>query len=249
VLLRRRQSHSLNAAHAPSSTGRRYGGAARIRLAARRMRTSRSSWGAARRLRAALATLSEQAAALEQHVERVGTLAAALAAALGLPEHEARRIGLAGSLHDIGKTAIPTAILDKPGPLDEQEWEWMRQHTVIGAQMVLSAPGLAETAPLIRSSHERVDGTGYPDGLRCSNIPLGSRIIAVCDAFDALTTDRVYRRAIGTQAALDELARHAGTQFDAAVVMALANLPGLSDVTPHRLACEPVGANALAFAT
>jgi HD-GYP domain-containing protein (c-di-GMP phosphodiesterase class II) len=182
------------------------------------------------------ATFAEQDAHTEEHVERVGELSARVAQALGLPEHETRRIGLAGRLHDIGKAAIPTAILGKPGPLDEREWRYMRQHTVIGEQMVLAAPALAETAPLIRSSHERVDGNGYPDRLRGDSIPLGSRIIAVCDAFDAMTTDRVYRPALGTRAALDELSRHAGSQFDPTVVTALSNLEGLGDTAELQLA-------------
>jgi HD-GYP domain-containing protein (c-di-GMP phosphodiesterase class II) len=100
---------------------------------------------------------------------------------------------------------------------------------MIGERMVHSDPALADTAPLIRSSHERVDGNGYPDRLRGASIPLGSRIIAVCDAFDALTSDRVYRRAIGTRAALAELRRNGGSQFDASVVEALAALLGLND--------------------
>lgn len=89
------------------------------------------------------------------------------------------------------KTAIPAAILDKTGPLDEREWEFVRRHPVIGERIVMAAPALASTAPLIRSSHERIDGHGYPDGLVGEDIPLGSRIIAVCDAFDAMTSERV----------------------------------------------------------
>jgi HD-GYP domain-containing protein (c-di-GMP phosphodiesterase class II) len=176
---------------------------------------------------ALVAAFPQQDAHVEEHVERVGELSAAVAEALGLPEHETRRIGLAGRLHDIGKAAIPTAILGKAGPLDDHEWRYMRQHTVIGERMVLTSATLAETAPLIRSSHERVDGTGYPDRLQGANIPLGSRIIAVCDAFDAMTTDRVYRSAVGPRAALAELVRHAGSQFDPTVVEALSKLPSL----------------------
>jgi HD-GYP domain-containing protein (c-di-GMP phosphodiesterase class II) len=171
------------------------------------------------------------AAHVQAHVERVGELSAAVARILGLSEHETRRIALAGRLHDIGKAAIPTAILGKPGPLDEHEWHYMRQHTVIGERMVLASATLAETAPLIRSSHERVDGNGYPDRLHGTSIPLGARIIAVCDAFDAMTSDRVYRQALGTRAALAELTRHAGSQFDPTVVEAFAKLPSLRHTT------------------
>ncbi len=115
------------------------------------------------------------------------------------------RIRLAAQLHDIGKTAIPASILDKPGPLDEREWEFMRRHPLIGERIVLAAPALADTAPLIRSSHERIDGQGYPDGLAGDDIPIGSRIIAVCDAFDAMTSRPPLPAAIRRNAALEEL--------------------------------------------
>ena len=169
---------------------------------------------------ALLQVITEQNASLDEHVERVSEMAGRLAAALGEPEAEVERIRLAAKLHDIGKTAIPAAILDKPGPLDDREWAFIHRHPGIGARIVSAAPALASTAPLINSSHERVDGRGYPDGLKDENIPFGSRIIAVCDAFEAMTTDRPYHRGIGTDAALAELIRRAGTQFDAAVVKA-----------------------------
>ena len=104
----------------------------------------------------------------------------------------------------------------------------MRRHPLIGERIVLAAPALAQTGPLIRSSHERVDGHGYPDGLAGTEIPLGSRIIAVCDAFDAMTSDRIYRPSIDVDAALDELKRHAGTQFDATIVDAFCDV-----ISPH----------------
>jgi diguanylate cyclase (GGDEF)-like protein len=199
-----------------------------LKLADQRMYAGKSSPSASQQVTDALiAVFTEQSVFVDEHVERVAGLATQVAEALGLPEYETRRIGLAGRLHDIGKTAIPVAILEKPGPLDEREWEYMRQHTLIGERIVLAAPALAETAPLVRSSHERVDGNGYPDRLEGSSIPLGSRIIAVCDAFDAMTTDRIYKPAIDTRAALDELARHAGSQFDPGVVDALSKLPAL----------------------
>jgi HD-GYP domain-containing protein (c-di-GMP phosphodiesterase class II) len=136
-------------------------------------------------------------------------------------DQEVQRIRLAATLHDIGKTAIPKSVLNKPGPLDEHDWEFMHRHTLIGERIVLAAPALATTAPLIRSSHERLDGKGYPDGLAGDEIPLGSRIIAVCDAFDAITSDRSYRRAGTVDAALEELERCVGAQFDPEVVEAL----------------------------
>ena len=125
---------------------------------------------------------------------------------------------LAARLHDVGKTAIPASILDKPGGLNEQEWEFIGSHPVIGGRIVSAAPALADTAELIHSSHERIDGQGYPDGLTGPSIPLGSRIIAVCDAFDAMTSDRPYRQTITADAALEQLNQHAGTQFDATIV-------------------------------
>jgi HD-GYP domain-containing protein (c-di-GMP phosphodiesterase class II) len=154
----------------------------------------------------------------------VAELAEKTAERLGLPAHEVKLIALAAELHDVGKTAIPDAILNKPGPLDADEWEFMRRHTVIGERIILAAPSLAPTASLVRSSHERFDGTGYPDALRGDAIPLGASIIAVCDAFDAMVSERPYRSAMAVGAALDELHNCAGTQFDPRVVDAFSAL-------------------------
>jgi diguanylate cyclase (GGDEF)-like protein len=181
-----------------------------------------------------LQVITEQSIPLDDHVERVSQLAGAIAETLGEPEHEVARIRLAARLHDVGKTAIPAAILDKPGPLDEREWKFVHRRPLIGERIVLAAPALASTAPLIRSSHERVDGHGYPDGLTGENIPLGSRIIAVCDAFDAMTSDRPYRPSIGVDAALEELTRHAGSQFDAKVAEAFCRDTTLHHKPPAR---------------
>ena len=98
----------------------------------------------------------------------------------------------AAELHDIGKVAIPDSIVEKPGPLDDEEWAFMRRHTIIGERILAAAPSLAPVGELVRSSHERYDGRGYPDGLAGEDIPLGARIIAVCDAFDAMLADRPY---------------------------------------------------------
>ena len=173
---------------------------------------------------ALLQVITEQNVCLDEHVERVSDLAGAVAEALGEPEHEVWRVRLAGRLHDVGKTAIPAAILDKPGPLDERESEFMRRHPLIGERIVTVAPALASTAELIRSSHERIDGRGYPDGLSGPAIPIGSRIIAVCDAFDAMTSERPYRGPTDVATALAELRSHAGTQFDPGVVEAFCRL-------------------------
>jgi len=171
--------------------------------------------------------ITEQNAFLDEHVERVAELAGAVAEALGQPDHEVWRVRLAARLHDVGKTAIPAGILNKPGPLDEGEWEFMHRHPLIGERIVLAAPALAGTAPLIRSSHERVDGRGYPDGLVGEDIPLGARIIAVCDAFDAMTSERPYRGPMNVAAALEELRGHVGTQFDGTVVEAFCSAVSL----------------------
>ena len=137
-----------------------------------------------------------------------------------MPEPEAIRIRLAAQLHDIGKTAIPDSILDKPAALNDDEWAFIRRHTLIGERIIAAAPALSHTANLVRSSHERVDGAGYPDGLRGTDIPLGSRIIAVCDAYDAMVAPRSYRSQLGHAAATEELRRCAGSQFDLDVVTA-----------------------------
>ncbi|HEU4973734.1 MAG TPA: diguanylate cyclase [Baekduia sp.] len=157
---------------------------------------------------------------LHDHVVDVGRLAGGVARRLGLPEHEITDIVHGAVLHDVGKLAVPAEILDKPGPLDDAEWEVMRRHTIEGEQFLAGIPALANVARLVRSSHERWDGGGYPDGLAGTEIPLGARIITVCDAYDAMVTDRPYRRGMPREAALAELRRCAGSHFDAQVVAA-----------------------------
>ncbi len=124
-------------------------------------------------------------------------------------------------LHDIGKIGIPNEILHEPGKLSDEQWEVMKQHPVIGERIVVTVPGLEEVARAIRHEHERWDGGGYPDGLKAGEIPLASRIVLVCDAFHAMTSDRPYRRAMSVDDARLELSRNAGTQFDPTVVGAL----------------------------
>jgi HD-GYP domain-containing protein (c-di-GMP phosphodiesterase class II) len=124
----------------------------------------------------------------------------------------------AAELHDVGKVAIPDAILNKPGKLDDTEWEFMRQHTILGERILSAAPALRPVARIVRASHERWDGGGYPDGLAGESIPLAARIVAVCDAFEAITSDRCYRKGRSLDDARDELLRAAGSQFDSAVV-------------------------------
>ena len=167
-----------------------------------------------------LQMVSERTPELRNHIDDVALLAQGVGRRLGLRAHELYEVVRAAELHDIGKMAIPDAILTKPGPLDAGEWEFMRQHTIVGERMLHVAPALAGVARLVRWSHERMDGGGYPDRLAGDEIPLGARIVAVCDAFNAMTSDRPYRRAVSADEAVAELIRHSGTQFDAEVIAA-----------------------------
>jgi diguanylate cyclase (GGDEF)-like protein len=168
--------------------------------------------------------MSERDLAFEEHLNIVARTARLTAQQLNLPGKEVDRIQLAAMLHDLGKTAVPDSLLNKPGPLSPEEWHFMRTHTLIGERIILAAPSLAHVAELVRSSHERLDGKGYPDGLAGDDIPFGSRIIAVCDAFDAMTRDRPYSMAVTPDQALSELRAAAGTQFDPRVVAAFCDL-------------------------
>lgn len=165
-----------------------------------------------------LSVLSERDRGLGEHVASVAELAGRMGRSMGLEDEQLQHLRRAAELHDVGKIAIPDSILFKPGPLDDSEWEYMRRHTVIGERILLSAPSLEPVAKLVRSSHERVDGTGYPDNLSGEDIPLGARIVAVCDAFDAMVGDRPYQEAKSPEQAVEELKRCAGSQFDRAVV-------------------------------
>jgi len=165
-----------------------------------------------------LESLGERSCSLHEHCSNVGELAEAVSRAHGLPEIDVQWIRLAAELHDVGKVQMPDAILDKPGPLNDDEWAFMRRHTVLGERMIRGSASLAPAARLVRSSHERYDGKGYPDGLCAGEIAVGASIIAVCDAYDAMVNDRVYRLAMSQQEALAELGRCAGTQFDPAIV-------------------------------
>jgi diguanylate cyclase (GGDEF)-like protein len=144
-----------------------------------------------------------------------------VARALGLPEAEVERIAAAALVHDVGKVGIPDRILHKPEPLDDADWEVMRDHPVIGERILRTIPGMGAVARIVRHEHERFDGGGYPDGLAGEQIPIGSRVILACDAYHAMTSDRPYRRAMGHADAVAELARSAGTQLDPGVVSAL----------------------------
>jgi diguanylate cyclase (GGDEF)-like protein len=165
-----------------------------------------------------LKALEEHHPDLGAHVHDVGLLAAAVAEELGLGGRELQHVRHAAELHDIGKVAVPSAILDKPGRLDPHEWEFIARHTLIGERILGAAVALRPVATLVRASHEHFDGNGYPDGLRGGDIPLGARIVSVCDAYDAMTSDRPYQRSLSPAEAIDELRRCAGTQFDPVVV-------------------------------
>lgn len=165
-----------------------------------------------------LQVLAERHPDLSGHLSNVSGLCVALAEKLELPDDDIRVLRSAAELHDIGKVAIPDAIVGKPGPLDAEEWSFIRRHTVVGQRIVGAAPVLSGVGDLIRSSHEAWNGTGYPDSLARDDIPFGARIIAVGDSFDAMTSERPYRAAMQPADALAELRRCAGTQFDPVVV-------------------------------
>jgi diguanylate cyclase (GGDEF)-like protein len=179
-----------------------------------------------------LQVLREREPDLHEHLHGVASLAREVARAFGLPGEELDTIVRAAELHDVGKVAVPDAILHKPARLDPAERQIIERHSEVGERILAVAPALRPVARLVRSSHERWDGTGYPDGLAGEEIPLGARIVAVCDAFDAMTTDRPYQAGTDADSALEELVRNAGTQFDPAVVAVFARLI----VRTHRVA-------------
>ena len=183
-----------------------------------------------------LKALEEHHPDLGDHVHDVGQLAEVVGRKLGLAGQSLHQVRQAAELHDIGKVAVPRAILDKPGPLSSEEWAFVARHTLIGERILGAALALRPVARIVRASHEHFDGNGYPDGLRGQEIPFGARIVAVCDAYDAMTSDRPYRSRMSHQAALAELRRCAGGQFDPAVVDAFcrvrADEPASGAVTP-----------------
>ena len=179
-----------------------------------------------------LRAVGEWDADLSAHGLAVSALAAEVARELDLDDETVERVATAAELHDIGKIAIPRPLLTKPGALDPGEWEFIRRHTLIGERIVSGAPALVGVSRLIRSSHERWDGAGYPDRLAAEEIPLGSQIVFVCDAFAAMTSDRPYSAALSEAEAMDELRRNAGSQFAPAVVEAFVAVRGRQLVTP-----------------
>lgn len=173
------------------------------------------------------------------HAERVGRYAQAIGAALGLDTEDTSILYEGGVLHDLGKIAIPDAILLKPGPLSENEFAAMRQHSVEGERICLSLRSVAHYLPIIRHHHERVDGAGYPDHLAGSDIPMGARIVAIADAWDAMVSDRPYRAGLDPEEGVRRLCASAGTQWDAELVqifLALLDDGIVQRVTGARLA-------------
>jgi two-component system cell cycle response regulator len=165
-----------------------------------------------------LRVLREREPELDRHLRSVARLAIELGRAIHLDSEQLDEVARAAELHDVGKIAVPDAILHKRAPLNAAEWEIMRNHPVIGERILSSAPAMTPVAKLVRSTHERWDGDGYPDGLAKEQIPLGSRLIAVCDAFVAMTEFRPWRTRLTFEAATSELQRCAGTQFESALV-------------------------------
>jgi diguanylate cyclase (GGDEF)-like protein len=195
-----------------------------------------------------LRALTERNAELGVHLGGVAEWACATAVQLGVPAEQMEAVRQTALLHDVGKVAIPDEILNKPGPLDESEWEFMNRHTLIGERIISAAPALAVVAKSVRSTHERYGGGGYPDGLTGDETPLIARIVAVCDAYDAMLTERPYRHARDRSEAIAELRLCSETQFDPEVVEAFVSVLGKSPGgTPaHMFGQGEIGAGALA---
>ncbi|HUE28602.1 MAG TPA: HD-GYP domain-containing protein, partial [Solirubrobacteraceae bacterium] len=170
------------------------------------------------------------------HSRDVVVLALAVADEFGLDANRRRNVEFASLLHDVGKIYLPKEILNKTGPLADAEWELVRRHTIVGEQMLNQVGGLlASVGRIVRATHERYDGAGYPDGLAAEQIPVEARIIGTCDAFCAMTTDRSYRSAISVPDALAELRSGAGTQFDPQIVGLIERLRAPAVESPERL--------------
>ncbi len=192
-----------------------------LQVADERMYANKRSRSSAARSQAGevlLRTMHAKQPDLDEHSNNVAEFATRVARRLGLGGEVLDEIARAAELHDIGKVGIPDAILNKPSSLSPDEWGFIHQHTILGERILHGAPALRPVARLVRASHERWDGTGYPDGLRGEQIPLGARIVSVCDAYEAMTANRTYRTAVSHDTACHELRTAAGTQFDPTVV-------------------------------
>ena len=178
-----------------------------------------------------LRALRERSSSLVMHLGSLAELACETARRLGVPEDDLETVRQTALLRDVGKVAIPDEVLSKPGSLDDREWEYMKGHTIIGERIISAAPALAVVARSVRSTHERYAGGGYPDGLVGDEIPLIARIVTVCDAYDAMITKRPYKHARSSSAAITELRRCSGTQFDPTVVEAFVDALEASPAT------------------
>ena len=180
-----------------------------------------------------LEALTAREPSLELHSTDVANLAVAVGARLGLDGDSLSRLRQAALLHDIGKIGIPDSVLSKDGPLTDDEWKFIRRHTIIGERILAASPALTDVARIVRSTHERVDGAGYPDGLLGDDIVVEARIIAACDAYSSMTSGRTYRSAMAQVEAIAELQRCAGTQFDRPIVDLLTTIVA-ADHSPLR---------------
>jgi putative two-component system response regulator len=187
---------------------------ARVRSVLRLARVTAEIVGAHGVIAALANAVEAKDATTELHCQRLATLAHQLGMRAGLEPQPLKGLVFGALLHDIGKIGVSDAILNKPGPLTPQEWHAMRQHPIIGERITEPLANAAEFAPIIRSHHERWDGQGYPDRLRGEDIPFGARVVGLVDAYDAIIHDRPYRPARTVGAALDEIRRLAGAQFD-----------------------------------
>jgi two-component system, cell cycle response regulator len=188
---------------------------------------------------ALMQALAEHSPGLVDHMSGVAELAQQVARELELTADDVADVRRAAELHDIGKIAIPAAILDKHGPLSDGEWKFIKRHTLIGERILRAAPSLHRVGQLVRSSHERYDGRGYPDGLAGDEASLGARILTVCDSYNAMTSVRPYAAAMSTGDALAELRRCSGSQFDPHVVDTFHTVMARRSQAPNAAACAP----------
>jgi diguanylate cyclase (GGDEF)-like protein len=209
------------------------------RLYTRKERRQRSTVGN-QTTAALLQALEEREPELRDHLDQVAGLSVEVGREMGITGDELDDLARAAHLHDVGKVAVPDAILQKPSELDPVEWELMKNHAIAGERILSAAPALSSIARLVRSSHERWEGGGYPDGIAGEEIPLGARIIAACDAYHSMITLRAYGGTLDTRQAIEELRRCAGYQFDPDVVETLCGIASSTDEDGFERRVPPV---------